>query len=66
MCDIVLNVHAPTEDKSDDTKDKIYKEIESVFCHFSKYCKKILLGNFNEEVGRENIFKPTFGNERIN
>jgi hypothetical protein len=25
-CDIVLNVHASTEDKSDDTKDCFYEE----------------------------------------
>jgi len=24
---------------------------------------KILLGDFNAKVGRENIFKPTIGNE---
>jgi hypothetical protein len=26
---------------------------------------KILLGNFNAEVGREDIFKPTIGNESL-
>jgi len=26
---------------------------------------KILLGDFNEKVGRENIFKPTIGNESL-
>ena len=26
---------------------------------------KILLGDFNAKVGRENIFKPTIGNESI-
>jgi hypothetical protein len=26
---------------------------------------KILLGDFNAEVGRENIFKPTIGNESL-
>jgi hypothetical protein len=25
---IVLNVHAPTEDKTDDVKDSFYKELE--------------------------------------
>jgi hypothetical protein len=30
-CDvIVLNVHAPTEDKSDDKKDSFYKELDCV------------------------------------
>jgi len=27
---------------------------------------KILLGEFNAKVGRQNIFKPTIGNESLN
>jgi len=33
------------------------------FDNFPKHHKKILLGDFNAKVGRENIFKPTIGNE---
>ena len=29
------------------------------------YDVKILLGDFNVKVGRENIFKPTIGNESL-
>ena len=32
---------------------------------FPKYDMKILLGGFNAKVGRENIFKPTIGNESL-
>jgi len=39
-CDI-LNLHAPTDDKSDDTKDSFYMELERVFDQFSKYHIKI-------------------------
>lgn len=28
---IVLNVHAPNEDRNADTKDNFYKELEEVF-----------------------------------
>jgi hypothetical protein len=27
----VLNVHAPTDDKSDDPKDRLYNKLEHVF-----------------------------------
>jgi hypothetical protein len=41
---IVLNIHAPTEDKIDDIKNSFYKELERVFDKFSKYHMKILSG----------------------
>jgi exonuclease III len=56
---IVLNVHASTEDKTDDVKDSFYEELERVFGKFPKYHMKILLGDFNARVGKEDIFKPT-------
>jgi hypothetical protein len=62
---IVLNVHAPTEDKVDDIKVRIYEELEQVFYEFLKYHIKVLLGDFNDKVGREDIFKPTIGNESL-
>jgi hypothetical protein len=62
---IVLNVHAPTEDKTDDVKDSFYKELEGVFDKFLKYHMKILLGDFNAKAGKEVIFKPTTGNESL-
>jgi exonuclease III len=55
---IVLNVHAPTEDKTD-VKDSFFEEFESVFDKFPKYNMKILLGDFNAKVDSEDIFKPT-------
>jgi exonuclease III len=62
---IVLNIHAPTEDKIDDIKDKFYEELEHVFDKIPKIHMKILLGDFNAKVGREDIFKPAIGNESL-
>jgi exonuclease III len=62
---IVLNVHVPTEDKTDYVKDSFYEELERVFDKFPKYHMKILLGDFNAKVGRKDIFKPTVGNESL-
>jgi hypothetical protein len=36
-----LNVHAPNEDKGDDSEDSFYEELEQVFDHFPKYSIKI-------------------------
>jgi exonuclease III len=62
---IVLNVHAPTEDEHDDIKDSFYEELEQVFDWFPRYHMKILLGDFNAKVGREDIFKPVIGNGNL-
>jgi hypothetical protein len=62
---ILLNAHAPTEEKGDDSKDSFYEELEVVFDHFPKYHTKNLLGDFNAKVGREDAFKPTIGNESL-
>jgi exonuclease III len=62
---IVRNVHAPTEAKTDDVKDSFYEELEHVFDKFPKYHMKILSGDFNAKVRREDIFKLTIGNESL-
>jgi hypothetical protein len=62
---IVLNVHAPTEDKTDDVKDSFYEELERVFFKFPEHRMKILLARFNFKVGKEDIFKPTIGNKSL-
>jgi hypothetical protein len=38
---IVLNVHAPTEDKIDYVKDSFYEELECIFHKDPKYYRKI-------------------------
>jgi hypothetical protein len=56
-------VHASCEDKGDDVQDSFYGELGRVFDQFPGYDMKILLGDFSAKAGRENIFKPTIGNE---
>jgi hypothetical protein len=58
----VLNVHASTEDKIDDIRDRFYEELEQVVDKFPKYHMNILLADSNAKVGREDIFNPTIGN----
>ena len=49
---IVLNVHVPNEEKTDDSKYIFYEEFEQVFYNFLNYHMKILLGDFDAKVGR--------------
>ena len=53
-CDIVLNAHAPTEDRSDDSKGNFYEE----FYYIPKYQINIILGDFNVIMRRKDILNP--------
>jgi hypothetical protein len=53
-------VHAPVKNKSDDLKDSFYEELEQAFDHM-----KVLVGGFNAQVRRDNIFNPTIRNESL-
>ena len=57
-------MHAQSEEKSDGSKDSLYEELQQIFNHSPKHYMKIMLGEFNAKLGREDIFKPTIGNER--
>ena len=57
---IVVNVHAPSEEKSDEAKGSFYEELEQVFDQFSKYRMKILLGDFITKVE-----KITFSSQQL-
>jgi hypothetical protein len=43
---IVVNVHAPCEDTSDDINDSLCEELGRVFDQFPRYDMEILLGDF--------------------
>jgi hypothetical protein len=58
-------VHAPSGEKSDDSNDNFYEELEQVFNHFPNCHMKILFGGFNAKLEREDFFKPTIGNESL-
>ena len=58
---IVVNVHTPSEKK----KWWVKRGIRASVHQFPKYHMKILLGDFNAKVVRENIFKPTTGQESL-
>ena len=58
---IVLHTHA-ADGKTDETVDSIRVELELVIDHLRKYHVKILLGDLNARLGREDIFKRTSGN----
>ncbi|XP_045502209.1 craniofacial development protein 2-like [Colias croceus] len=57
----LVNVYAPTELAVDETKDQFYEQLELIYDQLPSYDIKIVLGDFNAKIGREDIYVPTIG-----
>uniref|UniRef100_A0A2C9LI22 Endonuclease/exonuclease/phosphatase domain-containing protein n=1 Tax=Biomphalaria glabrata TaxID=6526 RepID=A0A2C9LI22_BIOGL len=53
-----INIHAPTEDADDSTKEAFYDELERIYDEAPKHDIKIVLGDFNAKIGKEPVFRP--------
>ena len=62
---IVINTHAPIEDKDDLINDSFYEDLEETLDQFPRYHMKILVGNFYVKIGQEDIFKPTIAKKSL-
>jgi hypothetical protein len=60
---IAVNKRDPTENNND-RKYNYSKKVEKAFDKFNNEHKKMFLGNFNIQLGREDISRPTLGNEK--
>jgi len=51
--------------KTEEVKEEFYNLLEQNINQIANSDFKILLGDFNVKVGKENIYKPTIGNESL-
>ncbi|KAG8240013.1 hypothetical protein J437_LFUL017748 [Ladona fulva] len=58
-------VYAPTEDAEEEKKDTIYGQLENEMDNISRQDVKIVLGNFNAKVGKEEAYRETTGKESL-
>lgn len=49
----IINCHAPAEDKDMEVKNDFYEQIREIMDQLPKYDIKIILGDFNAKIGRE-------------
>lgn len=54
-------VHAPTEDSQEEDKDAFYSELEALLEETPGHDVKIVLGDFNAKIGKEQVLRPTVG-----
>lgn len=61
---VIINVHAPTEDKEDCEKEEFYTTLEDVY-NGSAGSIKIVVGDLNAKVGRELEYRATPGGHSL-
>ncbi|XP_055855997.1 uncharacterized protein LOC129919171 [Episyrphus balteatus] len=61
----LICAHSPTEEKDDTTKDNFYELLEKTYEQIPSYDIKIVLGDFNAKLGREDIFGSTVGKHSL-
>jgi hypothetical protein len=61
----LLNCYAPTEDKNNDAKSKIYERLEDAYESLPGNTVNIIVGDLNAQIGREPNYRPTIGKESL-
>jgi len=57
----IINVHSPHLGSTDDDKDEFYAQLEREYDRCPRHDIKIIIGDFNAQVGQEEEFKPVIG-----
>ena len=57
----LVNVHAPHNESSETDKDDYYELLAKTYDDLPAHDIKIVLGDFNAKVGKEEVFRPTNG-----
>ncbi|KAF0753759.1 craniofacial development protein 2-like [Aphis craccivora] len=62
---VIVNCYAPTETADCELKDLFYDDLDRVLENIPRESIKIVVGDFNAQVGWENIIKPIVGKESL-
>ena len=57
----VINIHGATEEKEIEIKEQFYSELERIYERMAKCDLKIIIGDANVKLGREEWIRPTIG-----
>lgn len=57
----IINVHAPHNEADDADKDAYYEKLGKTYHELPAHDIKLVIGDFNAKVGKEEVFRPTIG-----
>jgi len=61
---VLINAHAPTEEKYDEEKEEIYSTLEDTM-DTAVGDVKIVLGDFNAKIGKEALYRAVIGTHSL-
>ena len=61
----IINIHAPTEEKCEEEKDIFYSRLENTYDTCPRYDVKIVIGDANAQIGKEESFHPVIGKHSL-
>jgi len=62
---LLINCHAPTEEKSEEIKNAFYEELDRIYDALPTGKPKIILDDFNAKIGKEETYRPTIGKDSL-
>ncbi|XP_008181757.1 uncharacterized protein LOC103309033 [Acyrthosiphon pisum] len=51
----------PTDETEENLKNEFYDDLENILDTTTNSCIKILMGDFNAKIGKEDMYRPTIG-----
>ena len=61
----IINVHAPTEVSSEEEKESFYDLLQKIYEKSPSFDVKIVIGDMNAQVGKEEMYYPTIGKQSL-
>jgi len=57
----IISVHAPTEEKAEEEKEKFYKDLQKIHNKIPKHDIVIIMGDLNVKIGKEDVYQHVVG-----
>ena len=61
----LINVHAPTEEKMEEEKDKFYDDLQRTFERVPKHDVVLILGDLNAKIDKEKAYENVTGKHTL-
>ena len=61
----IICCYGLTDNGQDEKKEEFMEELDRAYDNIPRHCIMVLLGDFNDIIGREGTYKPNIGSESL-